>query len=39
LFKSAIWKSPLLSIKFVGQAFLPADLSSQGKRERLPYNC
>jgi len=25
--------------QFVGQAFLPAALSSQGKRERLPYNC
>jgi len=24
---------------FVGQAFLPAGLNSQGKRERLPYNC
>jgi hypothetical protein len=23
-------------VKFVGQAFLPAALSSQGKRERLP---
>ena len=25
--------------QFVGQAFLPAALSSKGKRERLPDNC
>jgi hypothetical protein len=25
--------------QLVGQAFLPVALDSQGKRERLPYNC
>ena len=25
--------------QFVGQAFLPVALDSQGKRERLPYDC
>ena len=38
LYKSAVGKSPLLG-SIVEQAFLPAALSSQGKRERLPYNC